>query len=41
MFEIYYLLETVRNETRNVQCTTHNAVIPFYKLSGRLTYGIS
>jgi hypothetical protein len=24
----------VRNEILHVQCTTHNAVIPFYKLTG-------
>jgi hypothetical protein len=29
------ITKMVRNEIPHVQCTDHNAVIPFYKLTGR------
>jgi hypothetical protein len=40
-----YLLLTrftkiIRNETLHVQCTTHNALIPFYKLKAGLNLNI-
>jgi hypothetical protein len=39
MLEISLLLtefiKIVRNELLHVQCTTHSAVIPFYKLTGK------
>jgi hypothetical protein len=34
-------LQIVPNETLYVQCTTHNAVIPFYRLSGRFNIPVN
>jgi hypothetical protein len=31
----YWIKKDVRNEILHVQCTTHNNVIPFYKVTGR------